>query len=149
MRLPFEQFPALSAIKVCRHVFAQRIPGVDVSHDKAEVLERLDAAHQEIRNATGFGDWPLFTAQQVHGNKIAVLDSRFHRLSPLQRGEDEGEGFERTDPALTLTLHLSALHPVAIPGEATQDARSRAKNPEKTGMEKRQTEFSRCDGIIT
>ena len=86
MQLPFEQFPALSAIKICRHVFAQRIPGIDVSVEKAEVLERLDAAHQEIRHATGFGDsdeiansgrsrcWPLFTAQQVHGNEIAVLD---------------------------------------------------------------------------
>ena len=75
MDLPFEQFPALSAIKICRHVFVQRIPGIDVSHDKAEVLERLDAAHREIRNATGFGDWPLFTAEQIHGNNIAVIDS--------------------------------------------------------------------------
>lgn len=74
MHLPFEQFPALSTIKICRHVFAQRISGIDVSHDKAEVLQRLEAAHREIRNATGFGDWPLFTAQQVHGNKIAVID---------------------------------------------------------------------------
>ena len=72
MHLPFEQFPALSAIEICRHAFIQRIPGIDVSHDKAEVLERLDAAHREIRNATGFGDWPLFTAEQIHGNKIAV-----------------------------------------------------------------------------
>jgi copper oxidase (laccase) domain-containing protein len=87
MDLPFEQFPALNAIKVCRHVFIQRIPGIDVSHDKAEVLERLDAAHREIRKETGFGDsdeiastgrsrcWPLFTAEQVHGNNIAVSDS--------------------------------------------------------------------------
>jgi polyphenol oxidase len=75
MDLPFEQFPALSAIKICRHVFAQRIPGINVSADKAEVLERLDAAHQEIRKATGFDDWPLFTAQQVHSNNIAVIDS--------------------------------------------------------------------------
>ena len=74
MDLPFEQFPALGAIKICRHVFAQRIPGIDVSAGKAEVLERLDAAHEEIRKATGFGGWPLFTAQQVHGNKIAVPD---------------------------------------------------------------------------
>ena len=74
MDLPFEQFPALSAIGICRHVFIQRIPGIDVSHDKAEVLERLDAAHREIRNATGFGDWPLFTAEQIHGNNIAVID---------------------------------------------------------------------------
>ena len=74
MHLPFEQFPALSAIKICRHVFIQRIPGIDVSHDKAEALERLDAAHREIRNATGFGNWPLFTAEQIHGNKIAIVE---------------------------------------------------------------------------
>jgi polyphenol oxidase len=74
MHLPFEQFPALNAIKICRHVFAQRIPGIDVSHGKAEVLERLEAAHRQIRNATGFGNWPLFTAEQIHGNKIAVID---------------------------------------------------------------------------
>ena len=75
MQLPFEQFPALNAIKICRHVFTQRIPGIDVSHDKAEVLERLDGAHREIRNATGLGRWPLFTGQQVHGNKIALVDN--------------------------------------------------------------------------
>jgi copper oxidase (laccase) domain-containing protein len=74
MQLPFEQFPALSAVEICRHAFTQRIPGIDVSHDKAEVLKRLEAAHREIRNAIGIGDWPLFTAQQVHGNKIAVVD---------------------------------------------------------------------------
>jgi len=75
MDLPFEQFPALSAVKICHHVFAQRIPGIDVSQDKAEVLERLDGAHREIRNATRFRDWPLFAAEQVHGNRIAVIDS--------------------------------------------------------------------------
>jgi copper oxidase (laccase) domain-containing protein len=74
-QLPFEQFPALSAIEICRHVFTQRIPGIDVSHDKAEVLKRLDAAHHEIRRAIGVGDWPLFTTEQIHGNKVAVLDA--------------------------------------------------------------------------
>ena len=74
MHLPFEQFPALSAIEICRHIFVQRMPAIDVSHGKAEVLQRLDAAHREIRNATGFAGWPLFTAQQVHRNKIAVLE---------------------------------------------------------------------------
>src|SRR5205823_10042087 len=74
MDLPFEQFPALSATGICRHVFTRRIPGIDVSHDKPEVLKRLDAAHREIRNAIGVGDWPLFTAEQIHGNKIAVVD---------------------------------------------------------------------------
>jgi copper oxidase (laccase) domain-containing protein len=74
MQLPFEQFPALSAIEICRHVFAQRMPAIDVSDDKAEVLERLDAVHCEIRSATGFGGWPLFTAEQVHGREITVIE---------------------------------------------------------------------------
>jgi copper oxidase (laccase) domain-containing protein len=77
-QLPLEQFRALNAIGNCRHAFTQRIPGIDVSHDKAEVLKRLDAAHREIRNTIGIGDWPLFTAQQIHGNKIAVIDSCSH-----------------------------------------------------------------------
>jgi copper oxidase (laccase) domain-containing protein len=75
MQLPFEQFPALSAIEICRHVFTQRIPGIDVSHDKAEALSRLAAAHREIRRAIGIGDWPLLTVEQVHGNKIATADT--------------------------------------------------------------------------
>jgi len=72
--LPFEQFPALSAIGICRHAFTQRIPGIDVSHDKAEVLKRLDVAYRGIHKAIGVGDSPLFTAQQIHGNKIAVAN---------------------------------------------------------------------------
>jgi polyphenol oxidase len=75
MQFPFEQFPALSAIGICRHAFALRIPGIDVSYDKVEVLKWLDAAHRGIRKAIGLGDWPLFTAQQIHGNKIAVVDN--------------------------------------------------------------------------
>ena len=74
MHLPFEQFPALNAIEICRHAFAQRITGIDVSHSKAEVLERLDAAHREIRRAIGVGDWPLVTAEQVHGDRIAIAE---------------------------------------------------------------------------
>src|SRR5215831_2789298 len=75
MDLPFEQFLALSAIGICRHVFTQRIPGIDVSHEKGEVRKRLEAAYCEIRKAIGVGDWPLITAKQVHGSKIAIIDS--------------------------------------------------------------------------
>jgi purine-nucleoside/S-methyl-5'-thioadenosine phosphorylase / adenosine deaminase len=74
MDLPFEQFPALSAVGMVGHVFTHRIPRIDVSCGKAEVMNRLDAAHREIRNAGGVGDWPFFTAEQVHGNKIVVVD---------------------------------------------------------------------------
>jgi copper oxidase (laccase) domain-containing protein len=117
MDLPFEQFPALSAIGICRHVFTQRIPRIDVSHDKAEVLKQLNAAHREICKAIGVGNWRLLTAEQVHGNKIAVIDElgaarcadprklATGRVSPTgglsgQRGVPTGE-FPRCDGIIT------------------------------------------------
>jgi purine-nucleoside/S-methyl-5'-thioadenosine phosphorylase / adenosine deaminase len=72
---PTEQFPALSATDVFRHAFIKRVPGIDVSHDKAEALRRLEAVHQRIRRSLGLGDWPLVTAEQVHGNKITTVES--------------------------------------------------------------------------
>jgi copper oxidase (laccase) domain-containing protein len=149
MHLPFEQFPALSTIGICRHAFTQRIPRIDVAHEKAEVLKRLDAAHREIRNAIGIGEWPLCTAEQVHGHKIAVIDSQskpyFPRLSSSKRGEDQGEEFEPTRAASTLTLPLSLGK-----GEATQEARSDAQLSVRAEIAKaRNNEFRGCDGLIT
>ena len=69
-----EYFPALDAAGVCRSVFIKRIPGIDVAHDKAEALRRLESAHHEIRVAIGIDAWPLLTAEQVHGSGIAIVD---------------------------------------------------------------------------
>lgn len=74
MRLPIEQFDSLTEIASCLHIFTRRVPGIDVAHDKSEALRRLEAVHLEIRRALGIGDWPLLTAEQVHGNKIAIVD---------------------------------------------------------------------------
>ena len=73
-RAPVEFFPALTAINICRHAFIQRVPGIDVSKDKAEALKALDIIHREARREIGMADWPLLTAQQIHGNKIAIVD---------------------------------------------------------------------------
>jgi copper oxidase (laccase) domain-containing protein len=73
-QLRIEYFPALDAIPSVRHAFIVRIPGIDVSVDKAAALERLDAVHRTYRDELGIGNWPLLTAQQVHGDRIAVVD---------------------------------------------------------------------------
>ena len=70
-----EHFPALQRLAGVRHAFIKRMAGIDVSHDKAEALRRLDAAHRAIRESLGMGGWPLVTAQQVHGNEVAAVDS--------------------------------------------------------------------------
>jgi copper oxidase (laccase) domain-containing protein len=69
-----ERFSALTAIPECRHAFIGRISGIEVSYDKAETLARLDAAHREIRASLAMDRGPLLTAQQVHGDRIAVID---------------------------------------------------------------------------
>jgi copper oxidase (laccase) domain-containing protein len=69
-----ERFPALDAIPACRHAFIRRIPGIEVSYDKAEALARLDAAHREIRRSLAMDGGPFLTAQQVHGDRIAIID---------------------------------------------------------------------------
>ncbi len=102
-RLPFEQFPALGAIAMCRHVFTQRIPGIDVSHDKTEALKRLDVAHREIRRAIGVSNWPLLTAEQIHGNKITVVDT-----SPDKDQYFAGcDGFITNQTGLALGIHVA------------------------------------------
>jgi copper oxidase (laccase) domain-containing protein len=70
----FERFAALSELPDCRHVFTRRIPGIDVSHDKAEALRRLDTVHHEIRRSIGLENLPLLTTEQVHGDKIEIID---------------------------------------------------------------------------
>ena len=73
-QLSAEQFAALTALPEVVHGFTTRVAGVDVAHDKAEALARLDAIHREIRISYGLGGAPFVTAQQVHGNRIGVLD---------------------------------------------------------------------------
>jgi copper oxidase (laccase) domain-containing protein len=117
MQLPFEQFPALSRVGICRHAFTQRIPGIDVSHDKSEGLKRLEAAHREIRDAIGVGDsdeiastrqsrcWPLFTAQQIHGNKIEVVDSCSH--GPVGREFPGCDGIITNQRGIALGVYVA------------------------------------------
>ena len=73
-RSQLEKFPALDGVANVRHAFIARIPGIDVSADKEEALRRLDIVHRNYRTEMGIGNWPLLTTQQVHGNKIIVID---------------------------------------------------------------------------
>ncbi len=71
---PVQRFPALDETGVCVSAFIRRIPGIDVSHDKEEALGHLESTHRRIRTELGVGDWPLLTAQQVHGNDLVVVN---------------------------------------------------------------------------
>jgi polyphenol oxidase len=70
-----EQFSALSALAGVSHGFTLRVPGIQMSHDKAEALRRLDRVHRNIRGEHGVADTSFITAEQVHGKDVAVVDS--------------------------------------------------------------------------
>ncbi len=72
--LPVEYFPALSALPEIIHGFTLRAPGIEMSHDKAEALARLDSVHRTIRASHRVSPMPFITAQQIHGNEIAVVN---------------------------------------------------------------------------
>lgn len=75
VQLPAEQFRALSALPGVVHGFTLRVPGLEMSHDKAEALARLDGVHRRIRGEHGLAAMPFVTAQQVHGREIGVVES--------------------------------------------------------------------------
>jgi purine-nucleoside/S-methyl-5'-thioadenosine phosphorylase / adenosine deaminase len=74
-QLPAEQFPALKKFPDVSHGFTLRVPGIEMSHDKAEALGRLDGIHRKIRAEHGLTALPFITAQQVHGKDVAVVDA--------------------------------------------------------------------------
>ncbi|MGI9089176.1 MAG: polyphenol oxidase family protein [Chthoniobacterales bacterium] len=75
--LPFEQFAALADAE-CVHAFVHRAPGVDVSYDKKGALARLDDVHRQVRFALNLESRAFITAEQVHGDGLAVIDQPIH-----------------------------------------------------------------------
>ena len=103
MRAPVEFFPALTATSVCRHAFIERVRGIDVSHDKTEALKRLDVVHREARHEIGMAVWPLLTAQQIHGDKIATVDQ------PVARDKEFAgcDGLITNQKRIALGIHVA------------------------------------------
>ncbi len=98
-----EFFPALNEIAIVRHAFLGRIPGIDVATDRAAALARLDAAHRALRGEVGLAGKSFATAEQVHGNKVAVIDS------PLaeDRCYDGADGLITNQPDVSLGIYVA------------------------------------------
>lgn len=96
-------FPALDALAVVRHGFVGRIPGIDVATDRPEALARLDQAHRAVRKELGLAKKSFATAEQVHGNEIAVIDSALSRDRCFQ-GAD---GLITNQPEVSLGIYVA------------------------------------------
>jgi copper oxidase (laccase) domain-containing protein len=73
VQLPAEHFPALQAVPRLVHGFTLRVPGLEMAHDKAEALAKLDGVHREIRRNHDLAAMPFMTAEQIHGKQIAEI----------------------------------------------------------------------------
>ena len=75
MSILVETFPALSVAGPVQNAFIGRVADLDVHTDRTTALERLAVYHQEAMNDLGFLGMPFITAEQVHGNRIAIIDT--------------------------------------------------------------------------
>lgn len=98
-----EQFAALSGISSLRHAFIGRVPRIDVASDKAEALRRLDAVHRRVRESLGLAGLPLLTAEQVHGNHVAVVD----RAVATDKRFDGCDGIVTDQPNILLGIYVA------------------------------------------
>lgn len=98
-----ETFPALRALGMVRYGFIGRIPGLEVATDRVEALRRLDAIHRKQRAQLGLGEMRFATAEQVHGNAIAVLDQ------PLMEDfcADDADGLITNQADISLGIYVA------------------------------------------
>lgn len=67
-------FPALSDLEGFAHAFTLRHPTIDVRVDREVAVRNLAGWHGEVlRTGLGFDRSKLATAEQVHGNRVAVV----------------------------------------------------------------------------
>ncbi len=100
--VPVEQFAALRGLH-CRHGFVGRVPGLDVNTDRAQALARLDDFHQRARHGLGLAARTFVTAEQVHGNGVAVLAAS-HELPASPFAGVDGIVTNRADVCLGISV---------------------------------------------
>jgi copper oxidase (laccase) domain-containing protein len=70
-----ETFAALTAVPGMVHGFTGRVPGLDVQTDRTAALARLAGYHDAARERLGLADRAFALGEQVHGPKVAIVDS--------------------------------------------------------------------------
>jgi len=105
-RAPFETFAALENLRGVRHAFLQRVPGVDVAADRETALARLESVHRDTIAALGLADRHLVVAEQVHGNRVVVVDGKTEVPVP------QADGLITRDPGVVLGIYVADCGPV-------------------------------------
>jgi hypothetical protein len=98
----------LGEIPGIRALFVGRIPGVDVRMERAEAMALLAPLHLQILEREGLGDFPLVTAEQVHGNDVSWIEA------PMAAPVAGVDGLATSTSGITLGIHVADCAPVWI-----------------------------------
>ena len=97
--VPVQRLPVLEHLALIQHGFTLRVPGLDVKTDRETALERIASYHQTV--LLSLGSRALRTAEQIHGNGVAVVD----RESPKKtQGVD---ALITNDPEVVLGIYVA------------------------------------------
>lgn len=98
-----DTFPSLRALKFVRHGFVGRIPGIEVASERDDERHRLTRVHRAARAQLGLAENGFATAEQVHGNQVALIDA------PLQseRCFAAADGLITNQRAISLGIYVA------------------------------------------
>jgi len=107
-RTPIESVQALEGTPGIEAHFIGRIPGLSISVERSEAMALLAPQHHRILQQSGLENFPLVTAEQIHGKEIAIVTGT--TISAIQ-GVDALITCTR---ALTLGIYVADCAPVWI-----------------------------------
>lgn len=94
-------FPALNDLPQFRNAFTLRHPEIEVTVDREEALRRLTSWHHEVVAELGFPVAKFATANQVHGNQVAVVTSASPEAVP------NTDGLVSNTPGIILGIYVA------------------------------------------
>jgi len=103
-----ESVQALDDIPRIAARFIGRIPGVDVTAERAEAMGRLAQHHRNLLASAGLGHYPLATAEQIHGKLVHCVAGTSDIDAP---GAD---GLLTTIRGITLGIYVADCAPVWV-----------------------------------
>lgn len=94
-------FPPLEALPRFAHRFTLRHPNIDVNAERAVVVERLWDWHRSQALELGFPQQALCTAEQIHGDTVAVL------TRPASEAICGTDGIVSNTPGLVIGIYVA------------------------------------------
>jgi copper oxidase (laccase) domain-containing protein len=105
---PMESVRALEEIPRIAARLIGRIPGLEVTEERAEAMARLAPFHRHSLEEAGLGSYPLVTAEQVHGKEVHLISD------PSDLHAKGADGLLTRVRGITLGIYVADCAPVWV-----------------------------------